>query len=289
MQTEEAFNIKNYSDRDGLENNLHHCTLFIHFSENSISFVTANKNHNQVLGLQIIEEKSKNIFRKTFAELGLMFDSIVLDKSAYANIKIVIENNCHALIPDPLFAGDKAESFLKLNTFVNENHHVLFNRLQKNVVSVFALNKSFYESLKQYFPQSEIIHETELLLSILYAIDVKDKTENLFVNVHETYIDIALTKDNNIRYLNTFITEAETDIIYFILTVAEELKLNQDKFKLILLGNVNANGSLIGLMKKYISNVELIKRSELFSYPASFREFAEHQYFLQTNSLNCAS
>lgn len=289
MQTEEAFNIKNYSDREALENNLHHCTLFIHFSENSISLVTANKNHNQVLGLQIIEERNNNIFKKNISEIRSIFDSINLNKDDYTNIKIIIENNCYALVPEPLFAGDKAESFLKLNTPIGNNHQVLFNRLQKNVVNVFSLNISLYDALKQLFPQSEIIHETELLLSVLFANDVKEKTENLFVHVHETYIDIGFVKENTLRYLNSFSCEADTDIIYFLLSVAEELKLNQDRFKVMLLGKVNANGSLISLMKKYISNVELLKRPVLFSYPASFREFAEHQYFIQINSLLCAS
>jgi hypothetical protein len=83
--------------------------------------------------------------------------------------------------------------------------------------------------------------------------------------------------------------EADTDIIYFILSVAELLKLDQQKLLVSLFGNISASSSLIGLMKKYIAHVELMKRPEQYDYPASFREFQEQQYFIQICSLLCAS
>ena len=65
--------------------------------------------------------------------------------------------------------------------------------------------------------------------------------------------------------------------------------INQEKLQVNLFGNISNTSSLVGLMKKYISHVELMKRSDNFSYPASFREFQEQQNYLQVNSLLCAS
>jgi hypothetical protein len=89
--------------------------------------------------------------------------------------------------------------------------------------------------------------------------------------------------------LNSFKAEADTDIVYFVLSVAELLKLNQEKLQVNLFGNISNTGTLLGLMKKYISHVELMKRTDAYSYPASFREFQDQQNYLQINCLLCAS
>ncbi len=157
------------------------------------------------------------------------------------------------------------------------------------MVNIFTLNEDFYSSIKSIFPQAEIIHETELLLQLLYSSHQKENKDNLFVHVHETYIEIAHIKNNELHFLNSFKVEADTDIVYFVLSIAELLKLNQEKLQVNLFGNISNTSSLVGLMKKYISHVELMKRSDNFSYPASFREFQEQQNYLQVNSLLCAS
>ncbi len=288
MQTQEAFTIKKYIDRDAMESNMHHSVLFIHFSSDTIKIVLASKNTNAVFGLRVLEVKD-DIFSKNSTEIKTLLNALEIDNQEYSSIKIIIENNCHALIPEALFAGEKAESFLKLNIPLQKNQKVLFNRLQKNMVSIFAMNEIFYDALKSIFPQSEIIHETEILLQLFYSSYQKENKDTLFVHAHETYIEIAHLKNNDLNFLNTFKIEADTDIVYFILSVTELLKLNQDKLQVNLFGNLSNTGSLVGLMKKYISHVELMKRPDLYSYPASFREFQEQQYYLQINSLLCAS
>lgn len=288
MQTQEAFTIKKYIDREAIENNLHHSILFVYFSKENIKMVIASKSKNAVFGLSVLELK-ENVFEKKQTEIISLIDALDIDKKEFSSVKIIIENNCHTLVPEALFVAEKAESFLKLNTSLQQNHLVLFNRLQKNMVSIFALNKDFYSTIKSIFPQAEIIHETELLLQLFYSSNQKENKDNLFVYVHETYIEIAHIKNNELFFFNSFKVEADTDIVYFILSIAELLKLNQEKLYINLFGNISNTSSLVGFMKKYISHVELMKRSDNFSYPASFREFQDQQNYLQVNSLLCAS
>jgi hypothetical protein len=76
-------------------------------------------------------------------------------------------------------------------------------------------------------------------------------------------------------------------VIYFILSVAEQQKITTEKLHLVLTGDVNANGALLQLLRKYVPNVSLYKRDDVFSYPASFREFQDQQYFIQSVAVLC--
>lgn len=289
MHTQAPFSTKNYMDHEGLANHASHSSLFLHVSSGSLCMVAASKGNDQVLGMRIVEIKDSDLFRQSPSEIRAALDALQWNQHEYSDYKIIVESNGHALVPDALFAGDKAASFLKLNTAVGKQHQVFFNRMQKNMVSVFALHEPFYQTLRGAFPEAEIIHETALLLAMMSSAPQREEKDHLFVHVHDTYIEIAQVKQQELNYLNTFQVEADTDVIYFILSVAELLKLNQDKLHVSLFGKVSSSGSLVGLMKKYVTQVDLLKRPSQFAYPASFREFADQQYYLQTCSLFCAS
>ena len=288
MQTQEAFILKKYIDQEAIENNLHHSILFVYFSKENIKMVIASKSKSAVLGLYVLESK-ENIFEKKSTDILSMIQVLNFDTKGFSSVKVIIENNCHTLVPEALFTAEKADSYLKLSYPLQKNQQVLFNRLPKNKVSVFALNSDFYSNIKSIFPESEIIHETELLLHLFYASHQKENKDRLFIHMHETYLEIAHFKNNELNFYNTFKVDSETDSVYFVLSVVELLKLNLDKLQVNLFGNISATSSLVSLMKKYISQVEFMKRSDNYSYPASFREFQDQQYYFQVNSLLCVS
>jgi len=288
MQIQEAFTLKKYIDRDAIENHIHHSTLFLYFSSKTLKVIIASKSKNAVLGLFIFEV-TDDFFKKSELDIESILNTLDFDKHGFSNIKIIVENNLHTLIPEALFIAEKADSYLKLNQTLSNDSKVLFNRLPKNMVNIFAISESFYNTIKAIFPQSEITHVVELLQQFFNSFSHKENKDNIYVNIHDSTIDIAHLKNNDLNFFNTFKVDADTDIVYFILSIAEHLKLNQDKLHISLFGDVSSSSSLIGLMKKYIPHVELMKRPDTFSYPASFREFQDQQHYLQINSLLCAS
>jgi len=287
MQTQEVFSLKNYTDNESLKTNVHLSTLFIHISSHRISCSIASDNQKALYSLRILELHSGDIYKNNLTGLKNLFDSFQFDYSDVAATKIIIESVNHAFVPEPLFTAEKAASFLKLSAPVSSDHEILFNRIKKNIVSVFAVEHDFYSALKTLFPQADLLHEAEQLLNIVS--EQKDPADTLFVHLNKNYLHIIQFKNNGLHYFNSFMSEADTDIIYFILSVAELLKIPSDKMNVLLFGNVSNNSSLTGLMKKYIPYVELMKRPEQFTYPASFREFQEQQNYLQISSLLCAS
>jgi hypothetical protein len=75
--------------------------------------------------------------------------------------------------------------------------------------------------------------------------------------------------------------------VYFILSVAEQLKMQADKFGIYVMGDISSTSATIGLLKKYITHVQTMNRFEGIQYPLSFREFQEQQHYLAIHTLLC--
>jgi predicted Abi (CAAX) family protease len=151
---------------------------------------------------------------------------------------------------------------------------------------VFAVPQLFVSTVKVLFPQADVSHYAAFMLQAFATINQKQR-DTVYVNLHPKYMDVVHLHEQELLFSNTFHTEADTDIIYFILSVAEQQKINGDKLKLVLSGDVNANGALLSLLKKYVPDVTLLKRDAGYMYPASFREFQDQQYFTSTAVLVC--
>jgi hypothetical protein len=100
-------------------------------------------------------------------------------------------------------------------------------------------------------------------------------------------MDVVHIRNGQLQFVNTFPFEADTDIVFFLLSVAEQQKMNNDKLAVLLSGEVSQSDALINMLKKYIPEVLLQTRPEEFIYPAAFREFQDQQYYQSLAALLC--
>ncbi|MES2690148.1 MAG: DUF3822 family protein, partial [Bacteroidota bacterium] len=80
---------------------------------------------------------------------------------------------------------------------------------------------------------------------------------------------------------------SDTDLVYYVLSVATLLKLPQEKFGAIVMGDISVTSSTINMLKKYVPEVQMANRLEGIQYPVSFREFQDQQHYLAIHSLLC--
>jgi hypothetical protein len=287
MSTQALPTNKNYIDREQLSQIASTCDLWILFAADKITLLAADKGNKRVAGLTVLESPDTHIFQKGLFELRGWIEELELYGLDYNNTHIVFESPEYCIVPEALFSAEKAETIIALQHEFPKFSAVLTNRIQqRDWVNVFAIPQLFVSTVKVIFPQADVCHYAEFMLQAFAIINQKQH-DTLYVNIHPTYMDVVHFNGQELSFSNTFKTEADTDIIYFILSVAEQQKINGDKLKLVLTGDVNANGALLSLLKKYVPEVSLYKRDSEFSYPASFREFQDQQYFTSTAVLLC--
>ena len=287
MSTQALPVTKNFIDREQLSQIAATCDLWVLFAADKITLLAADKSNQRVAGLTVLESPDKLVFQKGLFELRSWIEGLELYGFDYQNTHIVFETPEFSIVPEALFTAEKAETILSLQHELPKFVSILTNRVQaKQWVNVYALPQLFVSTVKVLFPQAGVHHYAEFMLQAFAAMNPKQR-DTLHVNIHPNYMDVVHFQEQELAFANTFQTEADTDIIYFILSVAEQQKINGDKLKLLLTGEVNANGALLSLLKKYVPEVSLWKRDTEFSYPASFREFQDQHYFTSTAVLLC--
>lgn len=287
MSTQTLPLIKNYIDREQLVHIAATCDLWVQFAADRITLFAADKANQRIAGLTVLEVSDHSVFQKGLFELRGWFEGLELYGKEYSNTHIVMETPQYSIMPEALFVAEKAGSMLALQHDLPKFSVVKSNRIDsKQWVNVYSVPEIFLNTVKVLFPQADVHHYAEFMLQSL--LNVNDRRHDiLYVNMHAQYMDIVHLHGQELRFVNTFQTEADTDVIYFILSVAEQQKISGEKLYLVLTGDINTNGSLLSLLRKYVPDVALFKRADGFSYPASFREFQDQQYFTAISVLLC--
>jgi hypothetical protein len=100
-------------------------------------------------------------------------------------------------------------------------------------------------------------HFSSLLIKHLITFSPKTETVQVFAHIAKSHFEIVVTKNQQLLLYNSFIYQTKEDFIYYLLFVAEQLKLNTETFKLRLLGNISTQDNLFTIAYKYVKDVAL--------------------------------
>jgi len=259
--------------------------LDVCLATNRISFTIHNT--SRVMGFRYANT-SFDVFACNSLQLSNLVSQLEWYNTSYRNIRIFIDNEIFTLVPEALFDINQAETYLYLVHKKLPNLQVLHNALIKQqTICVFALPQSGYAAIRSVLGNAEIIHQSLLLIQTATEFNENDLKQHLLVGIATSYITVLQYHQNEIKFLNTYHVDADTDTVYFILSVAEQLKLQADKFGIYVMGDISSSSATNGLLKKYIPHVQTMNRFDGIQYPLSFREFQEQQHYLAIHTLLC--
>ncbi|MBQ0740483.1 DUF3822 family protein, partial [Aquimarina celericrescens] len=77
----------------------------------------------------------------------------------------------------------------------------------------------------------------------------------VFANINEISFDIVVISKGNLILSNTFPYQTKEDFLYYLMYTTEQLKLNPEEFKLVILGNLLKDSDFFKIAHKYIRNI----------------------------------
>ena len=99
----------------------------------------------------------------------------------------------------------------------------------------------------------------------------------LFINVQAGNVEICCFDDQGaLRIYNRYEYRAYQDYIYFVLLVADELKLDRTEVKAVLMGEINQDSQLYEMTNRYFANTGFITQPESVSFGRAFEEYPKH-------------
>lgn len=121
------------------------------------------------------------------------------------------------------------------------------------------------------------------------AINFKNLSDDnqVFVNVLEDRFELVYFKKNKLHFYNSYKYKTKEDFIYFVLAAFEQLSINPEEAKLVLLGIINKDGQLYDIIFQYIRHIQFIKQNDNFNYSHVLNEVMPHYYYVLFNVLQC--
>jgi len=141
---------------------------------------------------------------------------------------------------------------------------------------IFDVPKAINDVLKAKFSNLTDYHSGVAMIEKLRKAGLA-KADKLFINIQAESVEIACFDDNgSLRIYNRYEYKAYQDYIYFVLLVADEMKIDREKVKAVLMGEVSQDSQLYEMTQRYFMNVKFISQPEDIHFSKAFGEYPKY-------------
>jgi len=278
-----------YFDNSFKESQTRNYILSIQLSLQKLVFTVYNPEKNKFIGIEQYEFIDIESIEQIPSFLGKVLNNKPSFAFPYAKVFLMYQTKFSTLIPEPLFIEEKKNLYLGFNQPFQENSRIVFDKLKNNqAINIYYLPNPVIEKIKDFWPNVITLHSSTALIESL-TINFKNKTDakTLFVNLYDNCFDLVYFKDNKLHFYNSFDFHTKEDFIYFLLVSIDQLMLNPEDVKLIMLGNIDKTDEIHNMIYQYINNYSFIDRNDNYGYSYKFDEIKFHKFFILFNALQC--
>lgn len=208
------------------ENNIQ-TNLTLSVGLNSISLSVYDLPSGKLIKFDKVAFSNPLSIEGTLDELKNLLNKNDLDFKKIENIKLFQQNNLSVLVPSELYSEKQKRTYLKYNTQIRNDDFIAVDNLNNlKIKNIYIPYININNYLVDLFKNIEYFHYDSELLNKLYEIR---RNEEFFVHVDNRQIKIVVFKNDTLNFFNSYEIDNSTDIIYYILLVLKEKKLNIDK------------------------------------------------------------
>ena len=204
----------------------------------------------------------KNIFEKKIKEENIskklkdILDKEFNSKIKFENIKVLHENDLFVITPNEFYNKKDERFFLQFNASLNSNDFICTDKIDylkaKNTFVPFV---NVNNLLIEYFGKVEYYHfNTELIKK--YFNQFSDFSFFAYTDNQKLKILVTDHKNQNkLLFFNSFNITVNTDIIYYLLLVKQQINIAADQ-KIILISDSSSTKSLEKELNQFFDNIQ---------------------------------
>jgi hypothetical protein len=241
------------------------------------------------------------LFRKyRFEHVHLVEDLIgkisgVLEKDDIVNLHFHIVRflgytQQSTLVPDEYFDSRKMNDYLMFN-HVGDIDHELFNNsiTPPGIHNVFALPRDLVSLITLHFKKVEFMNQTTPFLR-----HITNQTGSLikpamYVGLNSGFFDVACTGDGLLKLYNTFQYVNESDLLYYVIYVCNQLGFDTLKIPLYLSGELSSKLSYYNILKQYLPETKYDFAIGMPSLAPGLKQLGAVKFLNLLNLQMCAS
>lgn len=250
-----------YIDSNFIKENSSQYILSIRYATDGLSFCVHDQNNRLLVfflqpfnleGTDAVIAKVKKI----------MVDDILLNLK-YKKVFLIPCNKEKILLPAHAFNKNTLADMYRLCIQPHKTDTLIFRKIRiMESYIVEALPRSFVTFLTARYQSLCIVNSAypfiiHSLSSILFNAD------HMFIDIHDQYFDLLLTRNNDVALFNSFTYGSVNDIIYYCLNCLKQCSISKDNLQTTISGNLVNDPMLADTLSKFIPNISVLNYAPL--------------------------
>ena len=245
--------------------------LSIQVSLNGLSFCILDRETSEICYFKKVDFDKQLDPIKILSRIEITYEQEDWLNQPVDEVVLLFNNPLFSLVPYDLFDEDNAASYLKFNTRILKTDFIAFDQVNDEIVNVYIPYANITNYFFDKYGEFEYMHSMSILLKSLLSLPKDTAGPKAYLHVHKKFYELVIIENGKLIFANSFEFETKEDFLYYLLFTAEQLKLDPEKFELILMGDIKKDSEEYQMTWDYIKNVSFMGPF----HPYSFSEKAE--------------
>jgi len=256
---------------------------------NGYSFSVIDPVRNKYILLKHIAfkgEMTTRLLEEKIEELQKSDEFLARD---YKNVLFSYQSPKYTLIPGPLFNKDNLRTYFEFNHHLDDLDEIHFNRFKStDAYNIFIIPAEISGIIHRSFGNVNYFNQaTPLAEAGMVKHGGKSSHRVAVANIYGNFMDIAVIQGEKLLLCNTFPWKSDEDLVYFILYVYEQLKLDGEDTPLFISGEMKKNSGIYDILRSYIRKTKFEKRNDQFVYSYTLNDVDAHWFVNLFNLQMC--
>lgn len=167
----------------------------------------------------------------------------------------------YTIVPDALFIPHEAESYFSfVHELRNDEELASSHLLSADAFVIYSADIGYPEIIKDHFSQQTvIIPQVAALVEYVVPASRNETGSSMTLGLNKNDFNLLLMENGRMVYCNSFSYTNAEDLAYYVIFVIDQLKVNAEKLKVNLCGEINHKPEVMRLLRKYIKTVEILR------------------------------
>ncbi len=253
--------------------------LFILAGVNSFLYLVTDQNKQVSLLKEYTFNKRTNT-QLPGERIHAIFKDDGLLKLSYAEVKVAFLGSRQTFVPSRLYNPEQKGMYLEHVADLTATSQVEAHELSLlRAHNVFPIDRATHNYLKQMYPRAQFLHNTSALYNGFYQ-QAEHNSNSLFLNVREEFAQLFFFKSKELLFSNTFQFKSAKDLVYYVLLVYEQYKLDPKVQSIQVASDFAEGGDYHRQLHRYISHIQPVLPPEGFLFGEKVhKQLSNHLFF----------
>ncbi|MXV50616.1 DUF3822 family protein [Pedobacter sp. HMF7647] len=250
------------------------CDLLISVTDSVFSYLVVDMLHDQA-------KIYGSIGFKNLTDLESAIDETAILRFYYRKVKISIQTNLFAFIPQEVFDEGDAGRYAG---FVGGGVTLTNAIKTASIKTVASFDTQLKEFLTKRFPSALILTQAEPFVEAALKF-YSSESRQLFIGIAGEKFELLLTEGKKVIFYNLLPKHDADEFNYYILTIIKQLQINPKEVSVILSGEYDAE--VIERLEKYFNEIHHVIAALVVNIPDDFKTIEQTRIFTLSALLLC--